>query len=82
MTAIWFSMFLALAAANQPPGLGPVPDALMPYVAVLRHEPEFRGWLLSHRTTQDPLGDFIEDNTQPVRLRQRAWQFRRKIREG
>lgn len=73
-------VLVILLALNSPPALQAVPAALLPYMSQIRHEPEFRSWLLQHQTTQDPLGDFIQDGTQPVRLRQRAWQFRQKIR--
>lgn len=73
-------VLIILLVLNSPPTLQPVPAALLPYMAQIRHEPEFRAWLIRHQDTTDPLGDFIQDGTQPVRLRQRAWQFRQKIR--
>jgi uncharacterized membrane protein YbaN (DUF454 family) len=71
---------MGLLALNRPPVLQSVPTTLLPYLVQIRHEPEFRAWLIRHQATQDPLGDFIQDGTASVKNRQRAWQFREKLR--
>ena len=73
-------VLVLLLALNSPPTLQSVPAALLPYMAQIRHEQEFRTWLIRHQDTQYPLSDFIVDGTQSVKNRQRAWQFRQKIR--
>ncbi len=62
------------------PRLHPVPAELRPYWRRIMAEPVYARWLYEHQDTRRPLGDFIEDNTQPVKDRQRAWQFRRKLK--
>lgn len=70
---------LILAA---PPSLHPVPEAVRPYVHLLRNEPEFVGWWLEHRDSVRPLIDFSRDPAASVRKRQQAWQMWRKLRHG
>lgn len=74
MIEILTILFLAL-----PPGLHPCPPEGVPYLHILRHEPVFVAWWTRTQSLR-PLTDFILDNTQPVKDRQRAWQFRRKLR--
>jgi hypothetical protein len=69
------------ARVNHPPVVFAAPDALLPYLPAIRREPVFREWLLRHPTTKRPLSDFIEDTNEPMTDRQRAWQFREKIRD-
>ena len=71
---------LLILLTNIPPRFHPVPPAVAPYVHRLRGEPEFALWWVQHQESVDPLGDYIKDNTQPVRSRQRAWQARKKLR--
>ena len=43
-------------------------------------EPEFVQWQLEHPESTDPLADYIQDGSQPVKSRQRVWQARKKCR--
>lgn len=70
---------LVILLLAMPPTIQPVPQAALPYLHFLRHEPVFVAWW-TRTQSQQPLRDFIADATQPARDRQRAWQFRRKIR--
>jgi len=43
-------------------------------------EPEFVQWQLEHPESTDPLTDYIRDNSQPPKPRQRMWQAKQKIK--
>jgi len=43
-------------------------------------EPEFVQWQLEHPESMDSLADYIQDNSQPSKRRQRVWQARKKCR--
>ncbi len=62
------------------PVLEPVPVEAVQYVDFLRHEPVFVAWWTRTRSRR-PLTEFVEDNTQPKRDRQRAFEFRKKVRQ-
>lgn len=61
------------------PRLHPVPAELRPYWRRIMCEPVYARWLYEHQDTRRPLGDFIRDGSQPVKVRQRAWQEKKKI---
>ena len=73
---------LLILLTNVPPRFHPVPPEVAPYVHRLRGEPEFALWWVQHRDSADPLLDYIKDNTQDPRSRQRAWQARKKFGKG
>ena len=62
------------------PRLHPVPEHIRPYVHRLRSEPVFVAWWMQHKTSTDPLRDFVLDGSQPVQDRQRAWQANQKMK--
>ncbi|MFA5436033.1 MAG: hypothetical protein WC372_08360 [Candidatus Neomarinimicrobiota bacterium] len=62
------------------PRLHPVPAELRPYWRRIMCEPVYARWLYEHQDTRRPLGDFIEDNTQPVKDRQKAFQMLEKVK--
>jgi len=45
-------------------------------------EPDFVQWQLEHPESTDPLADYMRDNSQPVKPRQRVWQAWQKLRQG
>ncbi|MDX9781002.1 MAG: hypothetical protein RBT66_08185 [bacterium] len=60
-----------------PPSIHPVPPQAIPYVKFLRNEPVFVEWWMKTKS-RNPLIDFIQDPSQPVKDRQKAFQFERK----
>jgi hypothetical protein len=76
MKIVLVCLVLLVAACCSCP---PDPYAGLPYHNLLRHEPRFVKWWQETQSRR-PLSDFIEDASQPTYDRQRAWQFRKKVR--
>ena len=75
-------IYAAMLLLGVGPRLHPVPAELRPYWRRIMSEPVYARWLYEHQDTQRPLGDFIEDPPQPAKLRQLAWQARKKIADN
>lgn len=73
---------LAVVAIGSAPMLDTVPDALAPYMHLLKTEPVIVCWLRSHLDTLDPMNEFIADRTQDRSVRKRAFHMRKKLRDS
>ena len=68
----------ASTSINSPPSIHCIPLSVLTYVTILKHEPIFVQWWIRTQS-KNPLTDYINDTSEPMKERQRAWQVRKKI---